>query len=82
MDKATALLEHRGIKPTAIRILVLREMMECHEAFSVTGFPKVMKQVHQGFAFVNFAAYFFCFLTVHGDSYFWFIIKIGFYCDK
>lgn len=35
MDKVTALLEHRGIKPTAIRILVLREMMECHEAFSL-----------------------------------------------
>ena len=29
------MLEHRGIKPTAMRILVLREMMGCNEAFSL-----------------------------------------------
>ena len=34
-ENITHMLEHRGIKPTAMRILVLREMMECNEAFSL-----------------------------------------------
>lgn len=32
---ATHLLEQRGIKPTAVRILVLKEMLDCRDAFSL-----------------------------------------------
>lgn len=34
-DNAIKMLEQRGIKPTAVRILVLREMLACDSAFSL-----------------------------------------------
>ena len=38
-------LEERGIKPTAIRLLILKAMLEQHKAFSLYGLEEILDSV-------------------------------------